>query len=81
MTTALSGGQCFWHGDEPAREGDYRICHECGHIWRTETEFRTDEAHAFNEFMRTHGDDITRMTPTDVDPAKVYSCPLCAHDF
>src|SRR5256885_1705115 len=33
MTTALSTSQCFWHGEEPIRDGDYRNCGECGHIW------------------------------------------------
>lgn len=70
------------HRREPDLPGDYKVCGECLHVWRTEQEFREDEARAFNTYVCSRPDmrDMT-ITPEEVDPTTVYSCPLCTHDF
>lgn len=60
---------------------DYKVCGECWHVWPTEADFRRDcEALAME--MNTspwRGNDPEWTTPDDL--SKVYSCPLCSHDF
>lgn len=69
------------HRREPELPGDYKVCGECCHVWRTEIEFRTDEANAHNSLLATYPNSYPFMKPEDVVPGEVYSCPLCTHDF
>lgn len=70
---------------EPCREGDFLVCGECLHVFRTSQELL--DLH--NEILRhLHYDvqDVTQpLTPPplklETDPTKVFSCPICAHDF
>lgn len=52
---------------EPERRGDYRICGECGHIFRTEADLIAE-------------DDKWEMRPGKTGDT-IYMCPLCTHDF
>lgn len=64
---------CAIHNrSEPLRDGDFKVCGECFHVWRTRAGFMLD-------VTREYGTDPTWDVPTD--PAKVYACPLCTHDF
>jgi hypothetical protein len=59
---------CWIHGvPEPDLPGDYKACGECWHVWRTAEEFQHDADEARGE----HEPDLDR----------VWSCPLCTHDF
>ena len=63
---------CFWHREEPIPEDFYRVCGECLHCWPTPEELMVDVA----TIARQVG-----LTAIPADPATVFSCPLCAHDF
>lgn len=40
---AFHGDWCHWHHrPEPLRPGDFKLCFECGHVWRTREEFEAD---------------------------------------
>jgi hypothetical protein len=67
---------CFWHGYEPMRDGDYHLCGECWHVWRTQADFAAD--------VRKLGDDLVWSYRPDSEltpDSTVLSCPLCAHDW
>lgn len=68
---------CFWHGHEPPAPEDYQSCGECGHIWRTEADFRHDVDALLTASATAFGD----PTPTPKDLDSVTYCPLCAHDL
>jgi hypothetical protein len=64
-----STDHCFAHGvDEPLRPGDYRICFECGHVYRTREDFLAEVAKGCAE------------AGVPSDPEQPF-CPLCTHDF
>lgn len=72
------GTHCHIHNvDEPARPGDYRVCGECWHVFRTVGELVA-------EYNDLHGEMGYDQNGTVVDghpePA-IYACPLCTHDF
>lgn len=69
--------RCYIHNvDEPYTPGvDYRACGECWHVWSTEAAFRVDVDQLYTEM------EGTRVEDAPADLTKVYSCPLCAHDF
>lgn len=69
---------CFWHGPEPDQPGDYKACGECLHVWRTEAAFARDVADLYAE-LRAHSDWPPNIPLPPLD--RIYSCPLCAHDF
>lgn len=56
---------CWFHGEEPMPEDNYRTCGECGHYWTEEALVAAD---AENRGERVAAD-------------RVWSCPLCIHDF
>ena len=53
--------------DAPA----YRACLECKHVFRTAEELLAGH----NEHLAEFGGE------PETDPAKVFCCPLCIHDF
>ena len=60
---------CYSHGRfEPPAEGDFKVCFECSHIWRTRDEFLADVEVGCRE----------AGVPMDPD---LPFCPLCTHDF
>jgi hypothetical protein len=75
--------RCFWHHvDEPYTPGvDYLACGECWHVWPTEADFRRDVDQLCAEMNNSpwRESEPDWVTPTDL--SKVYSCPLCSHDF
>jgi hypothetical protein len=72
------GPVCYIHGVvEPDLPGDYKVCAECWHVWRTEAEFRVDVAAVYSD--RTLWDGVVEPVPDDL--SKVWACPLCTHDF
>lgn len=66
---------CHTHQcSEPDQPGDYRVCGECGHVFRTREELVLE--------------DLLWQQSVDVDPEaqpvsaeSIYSCPHCTHDF
>lgn len=63
---------CAFHGEvEEPSVSDYHGCGECGHVWRSEGDFRRDMVKLFESLM-------SLAVPK---PQDVRSCPLCAHDF
>lgn len=58
---------------EPLREGDYRICGECFHVFRTPAEL----VGADLAVVRRLGEDEPDPRPAD----QIAVCPVCAHDF
>lgn len=66
--------QCFHHGDEPLYPTDYRLCFECGHVYRTE-----------DELVRAHLEILRSLDEPPQEPdhhgETIYACPLCTHDF
>lgn len=65
---------CGIHGvPEPLMSGDFKLCGECYHVWRTQAEFENDcRELAKSMSMGAMG------SPVDLDPP---FCPLCSHDF
>ena len=61
----------YHHRREPYTESDYRVCFECNHVFRSETELIVE-----TNWLRVHPD-----APPVLDGSEVRSCPLCAHDF
>lgn len=57
---------------EPLRLGDYRVCGECFHVFRTEEELIERASRRW-------------MVGADHSPTSVADsiavCPICAHDF
>jgi hypothetical protein len=67
--------QSWCHGCmrcEPLREGDYLVCGECWHVFRTATELVEMDL-AIARKYELHAD----HRPAD----QIASCPVCAHDF
>lgn len=60
---------CWFHGLEPIPDDVYRVCLECGHAWMREA---LEAAH------HELGDDPD-AEPTPAE--RIWSCPLCIHDF
>lgn len=66
-----SADLCFVHGvAEPLRPGDFRLCAECGHVWRTIEDYVQD--------VRELCLDMHWPLPTEQD---LPFCPLCSHDW
>jgi hypothetical protein len=66
------GSHCLIHDSfEPDMPGDYRACGECWHVYRSEWELLI----AHNALALMWGE------PLETDGSRVYSCPLCCHDF
>jgi hypothetical protein len=57
--------------NEPTQPGDYLSCFECGHVWRSEADYRADCEDVALQFPK--------MTVENVRLAGC--CPLCTHDF
>lgn len=69
---------CFFcNVDEPLQPGDYRVCGECLHVFRTAEELLARHNQLLAEFF---GAGYPAMEPA-TDPEQVWTCPLCAHDF
>jgi hypothetical protein len=67
---------------EPERDGDYKCCIECGHVWRTEQDFLADVLRARKEHaLATLKYEGVELPPDTTDPLSERICPLCTHDF
>jgi hypothetical protein len=65
---------CYAHYRcEPLRDGDYRICFECFHVFRTADELIA----AHRAVLEQIGSTLNPRT----DPEAIFSCPECSHDF
>lgn len=65
---------CYWHNvDEPA-EGAYRVCGECGHVYRTAEALRA----AFMDELAPDLGDLPGMPPL---ADEILGCPMCLHDW
>lgn len=72
--------------DEPVAD-PYRVCFECRHAFASAAGLLA--AHNavlanLNEEVNPDGDplwEITEPIPAETDPAKVFCCPHCSHDF
>jgi len=59
------------HVDEPWDASCCRSCLECGHVFRDAAELLA----AHNAILAELGE------PPETDPARVFCCPHCIHDF
>lgn len=66
------------HRIEDIEKGDYRICGECGHIFRTADELVAEDLRV-RLMLKAYDSEGTEYKP--VEPALIFTCPLCAHDF
>jgi hypothetical protein len=70
-------GQCIdvcmtHHRCEPERLGDYLLCSECWHVYRTAEELQ-------QEYVSNAPPEHRVITPPPAD--EIAFCPLCLHDF
>ncbi len=75
---------CFWHHvDEPSRPGDYLVCGECFHVYRTAGELRRAYRREFWRVSRRFGDAwVLRVWRVlTIRAKKIYFCQFCIHDF
>lgn len=72
-TDECAGQHCYSHMEDEPQEPCYRMCGECFHV------FPDGQAllDADTEIRATFEDSPVAET----DPAKVFICPFCAHDF
>ena len=72
---------CYIHGVcEPDLPGDYRACGECGHVYRTVWDLLTEELLFWRRGVMGGWVDSMEVGPLG-DPDRIFSCPLCTHDF
>lgn len=69
--------------DEIDQPGDYRVCGECGHIFRTEQDLLDAERKVLLELARFFPPGRMREDGTrgHLSGLSVLSCPLCTHSF
>lgn len=85
---------CMIHNrSEPVRPGDYRICGECWHVFRTAEELVAETHRAELDswkFWRSAAAVqqpaererwLATALPERRDPEKIFACPHCTHDF
>jgi hypothetical protein len=78
VVDARCSNWCFGCGRcEPAREGDYRICGECMHVFRTPAELVSADVAVLQRVAEWNGFDEPAPRPVD----EIAWCPVCAHDF
>ena len=81
---------CFFHGHEPLELNDYRVCGECGHIYRTAQDLADAENAAIDrdrlyedgidaEAVVLYGRAVVSLNGQGHLP--ILSCPLCTHDW
>ena len=74
---ACGDTHCYMHNlDEPST-GAFRVCGECGHVYRTAEDLRM-------AWTDTAADGWAPEVPTSAGapPAEqIYACPLCCHDW
>lgn len=75
-TKACDADHCYSHDeDEPMRTGDYILCGECFHVFRTGEELVA--AYLDNWPLK----EIPKPDAATVNPDKITFCPHCLHDF
>ena len=69
--------------DEPDRPGDYLVCGECCHIFRTEQDLIDTENKLRLSFAKFYPEGPMRQAATApvTTGRAIHTCPLCAHDF
>ena len=83
---------CSHNVCEPTDENVYRVCLECGHVFRTESDFIEAQRGAIlkrliytagdPEQIRAWGEQAKKaLEGVRIDPEQVASCPFCSHDF
>lgn len=76
---------CVIHNKHERASRYYRICFECGHMYRHAADIVNENAALIQSLNKEfdpewYGDDYKAMIP-EVDVDKIYSCPFCMHDF
>lgn len=62
---------------EPSREGDYLVCGECMHVFRTEAELVEQDLTVAQRVAEWMG--AGELLPRSA--SEIIVCPVCAHDF
>lgn len=59
---------CWFHheNEHPERPGVYRVCGECSHVWETSEELELAHWNGYSGRLEAE---------------RIFSCPLCSHDF
>lgn len=73
-TDACWPSHCSFHNVDEPGAGAYRICVECGHVYKTAAELQ-------EAFMAEVALGLTVPPPEAPDAEEIWYCPLCAHDF
>jgi len=75
------GTFCFVHAAyEPDLPGDYRVCGECCHVYRTMWDLLLAELHFWRSGVMAGWVHPLEVPPFG-DPDRIFACPLCTHDF
>lgn len=59
---------CWIHDVDEPEEGAFRVCGECFHVFMTAEELIQADSKWYEDGRRN-------------DPERIWSCPLCTHDF
>ena len=70
------GIHCSWHNLDEAPDGAYRVCAECGHVYRTAEDLRRAWADAAVDASVRQALDVI-APPVE----QICGCPYCAHDW
>jgi hypothetical protein len=67
---------CYMHHVDEPSTGAFRVCGECGHVYRTAEDLRM----AWADAQDAPG---FGLSPDAAAPPaeQIYACPLCAHDW
>lgn len=84
---------CYIHNQcEPLRKTDYKVCPECSHVFRTESELIRSHLLVMQTMsmdwpyegqMDDHGryPKILTLQPGTLRGEDIHACPHCVHDF
>ena len=86
-----SWGHCYVHNVDEYPPEPYRICFECRHAFPS-AQALLDDNNAVTRAMNAEAEakgwappgniwELSEPIPDETDPAKVYCCPHCIHDF
>lgn len=78
-----TNAHCWSHNvDELDQPGDYRVCGECWHIFRTEEDLLQANKDLLEAMRIATPKHLRYQVPVpEASGERIYSCPFCTHDF